>query len=744
MSSNTHGLPLHTHKPSRRTTANRIFAVVYACATLALLSHHALSLLNSTTLTSFFITLTFLISDSILAFMFATTQSFHMRPIYRKEFPENLKRVVEESDFPALDVFISTADPYKEPPMNVVNTALSVMAYDYPIQKVSVYVSDDGGSALTLFALMEAAKFASHWLPFCRNNNIVECSPEAYFAIDRDSHLSDQVENIKVMYKRMKARVKNVIERGKVAQEYITGEEEIQAFSKWTEEFTRQDHPTVIQVLLESNKDKDITGNLMPNLIYVSREKSKTSTHHFKAGALNVLLRVSAIMTNAPIILTLDCDMHSNDPQTARRALCYILDPEVRPKLGYVQFPQLFRGINKNDIYACEYKRLFQIDPMGMNGLSGSNHLGTGCFFTRRAFFGGPSNFLPPEIPQLSPNKLVDKHIWSSEVMELAYCVAACNYENNTNWGLKIGVRYGSLVEDYFTGYRLQCEGWKSIFCHPDRAAFYGDIPINLVEVLNQNKRWAVGLLEVAFSKFSPITFGTRAMGPLMGLAYAHSGFWPIWSIPIISYAFLPQLTLLNGVTIFPKVLEPWFLLYVYLFLGAYIQDFLDFVLAGGTFYRWWNDQRMWIIRGLSSYMFGFIEFLLKYSGISTHGFNLTSKVLDEDQRKRYEQGTMEFGVSSPLFVPLTMAAIVNLAAFAWGHVEVFRGNNNNLEGLFVQIFIAGFGVVNCIPIYEAIIFRSDGGKIPRKTSVVATFLVFLLYLAAHVTLRNSAAKSVF
>ncbi|PQP99713.1 cellulose synthase-like protein G3 isoform X1 [Prunus yedoensis var. nudiflora] len=601
MSSNTHGLPLHTHKPSRRTTANRIFAVVYGCATLALISHHALSLLNSTTLTSFFISLTFLISDSILAFMFATTQSFHMRPIYRKEFPENLKRVVEESDFPALDVFISTADPYKEPPMNVVNTALSVMAYDYPIQKVSVYISDDGGSALTLFALMEAAKFARHWLPFCRNNNKVDCSPEAYFAIDRDSHLSDQVENIKV--------------------------------------------------LLESNKDKDITGNLMPNLIYVSREKSKTSTHHFKAGALNVLLRVSAIMTNAPIILTLDCDMHSNDPQTAHRALCYILDPEVRPKLGYIQFPQLFRGINKNDIYACEHKRLFQIDPMGMNGLSGSNHLGTGCFFTRRAFFGGPSNFLPPEIPQLSPNNLVDKHIWSSEVMELAYCVAACNYENNTNWGLKMGVRYGSLVEDYFTGYRLQCEGWKSIFCHPDRAAFYGDIPINLVEVLNQNKRWAIGLLEVAFSKFSPITFGTRAMGPLMGLAYAHSGFWPIWSI-LILVCLPPPANSPQWSHYLPKVSEPWFLLYVYLFLGAYIQDFLDFVLAGGTFYRWWNDQRMWIIRGLSSYLFGLIEFLLKYSGISTHGFNLTSKVLDEDQRKRYEQGTMEFGVPSPLFVP--------------------------------------------------------------------------------------------
>ena len=118
-----------------------------------------------------------------------------------------------------------------------------------------------------------------------------------------------------------------------------------------------------------------------------------------------------------------------------------------------------------------------------------------------------------------------------------------------------MGVRYGSLVEDFFTGYCLQCEGWKSIFCNPERAAFYGDAPISLVDVLNQNKRWVSGFLEVSFSKYCPLTFGTRFMGPLMGLAYAHYSFWAIWSIPAATYAFLPQLALLSGVTIFPKVI---------------------------------------------------------------------------------------------------------------------------------------------------------------------------------------------
>lgn len=45
------------------------------------------------------------------------------------------------------------------------------------------------------------------------------------------------------------------------------------------------------QVLLDSGATRDVTGHEMPNLIYVSREKRKAAPHHFKAGALNVLVR---------------------------------------------------------------------------------------------------------------------------------------------------------------------------------------------------------------------------------------------------------------------------------------------------------------------------------------------------------------------------------------------------------------------------------------------------------------------
>jgi hypothetical protein len=189
---------LHTVKPLGRTLFNRVFATIYAHSILALLFYHAKTLFYSTTLVSFSVTLALLISDLVLAFFWVSTQTFRMFPVYRKQFPENLKKIMERSDFPALDVFICTADPYKEPPISVVNTALSVMAYDYPTEKISVYVSDDGGSALTLFAFMEASKFATHWLPFCKKNNILERSPEAYFELNHTC--TSEAVSIKVRY----------------------------------------------------------------------------------------------------------------------------------------------------------------------------------------------------------------------------------------------------------------------------------------------------------------------------------------------------------------------------------------------------------------------------------------------------------------------------------------------------------------------------------------------------------------
>ena len=84
-----------------------------------------------------------------------------------------------------------TANPIIEPPTMVINTVLSVMAYDYQPEKLSIYLSDDGGSCLTFYALLEASQFSKIWLPFCKKFKVEPRCPEAYFSSTPKPHHDD-------------------------------------------------------------------------------------------------------------------------------------------------------------------------------------------------------------------------------------------------------------------------------------------------------------------------------------------------------------------------------------------------------------------------------------------------------------------------------------------------------------------------------------------------------------------------
>lgn len=96
------------------------------------------------------------------------------------------------SELAAIDIFVSTVDPMKEPPLITANTVLSILSVDYPVEKVSCYVSDDGAAMLTFEALSETAMFAKKWVPFCKKFNIEPRAPEWYFAQKID-YLKDKV-----------------------------------------------------------------------------------------------------------------------------------------------------------------------------------------------------------------------------------------------------------------------------------------------------------------------------------------------------------------------------------------------------------------------------------------------------------------------------------------------------------------------------------------------------------------------
>ncbi|CAL1376226.1 unnamed protein product [Linum trigynum] len=351
-----------------------------------------------------------------------------------------------KSDLPGVDIFVSTADPEKEPPLTTANTILSILAADYPVEKLSCYVSDDGGALLTFEAMAEAASFARLWVPFCRKHNIEPRNPESYFNLKTDPYKNkvraDFVRDrrrVKREYDEFKVCINGLPESIRRRSDAYNTHEEIKAMKKvkemgddenferikvtkatwmadgthwtgtWTTpgpEHTRGDHASIIQVMLQppSNelmKGPGSDGNSMdlsdvdmrlPMLVYVSREKRPGYDHNKKAGAMNVLVRASAIMSNGPFILNLDCDHYIYNSEAIREGMCFMMDAGG-DRLSYVQFPQRFEGIDPSDRYANQNTVFFDVNMRALDGIQGPVYVGTGCMFRRTALYG----FDPPE-----------------------------------------------------------------------------------------------------------------------------------------------------------------------------------------------------------------------------------------------------------------------------------------------------------------------------------------------------------
>jgi hypothetical protein len=104
-------------------------------------------------------------------------------------------------------VFVTTADPIMEPPIITVNTVLSILAVDYPVDKLACYVSDDGCSPITFYSLMEASKFAKLWVPFCKKYGVEVRAPFKYFSQTSYNGVHNLTFNFHQEWKEMKVQI---------------------------------------------------------------------------------------------------------------------------------------------------------------------------------------------------------------------------------------------------------------------------------------------------------------------------------------------------------------------------------------------------------------------------------------------------------------------------------------------------------------------------------------------------------
>ncbi|KAK2641601.1 hypothetical protein Ddye_023364 [Dipteronia dyeriana] len=686
-------------------TVNRLYILFHFTAILCLFYYRFTNLLsgNVPMIPWSLITL----AELVLTFIWLTVQSFRWLPVTRSVSLEN-SPAGWEAMLPGVDVFVCTADPIKEPTLGVMNTVISALALDYPTDKMAVYLSDDGGSKITFYATKEASKFAKYWIPFCTKYGIKTRNPEAYF-----SPLLAKHETLLHTHDQFKA------DEAQIKSKYEIYKSNVEKFGKKAENNdVAVERPPCVEIMHENNIDEE--GSKMPLLVYVSRERRASYPHRFKAGALNTLLRVSGIMSNGPYILVLDCDMYCNDPSSARQAMCFNFDPNISPSLAYVQFPQMFYNVNDNDIYEGSGRSAYMSMWQGMDGLRGPTLSGTGYYLKRIALFTTPDqqdkHLLQPEknfgnsrllIGSLKAKNDKDvairKEEYSSDsILEEAKRLASCAYEVNTNWGKEIGYLYESLLESTFTGYILHCKGWISVYLYPKRPCFLGCSNIDMKDSMTQLMKWCSGLIDFGLSRFSPIIYGFSRMSILQSMCYAYFTFLPLFSVAMTLYGTVPQLCLLTGTPLYPKVSNSWFAVFSIVFLSSLCNHLYDVLSTGETLRTLWNEQRFWMIQSVSGNLFGCIDMLMKRIGAKKASFRISNKAMDKEKLEKYEKGKYDFEGADIYMVPMTIMVILNIVCFFGGIIRLVL--ENNMEDMFGQLVLSSYVLFLSYPIIEGLI----------------------------------------
>ncbi|KAG2728009.1 hypothetical protein I3760_01G185700 [Carya illinoinensis] len=293
-----------------------------------------------------------------------------------------------------------------------------------------------------------------------------------------------------------------------------------------------------------------------------------------------------------------------------------------------------------------------------------------------------------------------------------------------------VGFLYDSVAEDFFTGFILHCRGWTSIYYNPLRPQFLGSGNTKLNDLLTQGIRWTSGIVEVGFSKFCPFIYGPLRMSFLESMCYGEITIFPFYFVSVWCFAIIPQLCLLNGIPLYPKVSNPFFVIFGFIFLSALSKHLYEVLTTGGSFQTWINEQRLWMIKSITYHLYGSLDAIMKRMGMREASFIPTNKVVDDEQVKLYGMGKFDFQTSNMFLLPMVALIILNMAALVGGLLRViFVGD---WDRMFVQVFISCYILFVNLPIIEGMIIRKDKGRIqPSVTQLSVITCIFFLFLGS-------------
>nr|POE98882.1 cellulose synthase-like protein h1 [Quercus suber] len=327
-------------------------------------------------------------------------------------YPDRLLQRVPEVELPSVDMFVTTADPVLEPPIIIVNTVLSLLAVDYPSHKLACY-----------YNVQVRAPFRY----FLGDDSTTDSGS------DTSSNFQQEWKRMKVEYEQLSAKIEDAVQNQNIVPYDLT------VFD------LRNRHKK------SSNRTQGYMGEQRRSFRWVAR--------------------VCGLMTNAPYMLNVDCEMYANNPKIVLHAMCLLLSSNSEKEIAFVQFSHTFYDGLKDDPYGNQLAVMLENMACGFSGLQGFIYGGTGCFHRRKVIYGlqldyidsvneeilksvGSSKKLMKSIAHALKGKTNSPDHLSNSI-DTSYQVASCGYEHGTSWGRQVQEQAFYIATVVFVIYHL-------------------------------------------------------------------------------------------------------------------------------------------------------------------------------------------------------------------------------------------------------------------------------------------------
>ncbi|KAL0414380.1 UNVERIFIED_CONTAM: putative cellulose synthase A catalytic subunit [UDP-forming] [Sesamum radiatum] len=207
---------------------------------------------------------------------------------------------------------------------------------------------------------------------------------------------------------------------------------------------------------------------------------------------------------------------------------------------------------------------------------------------------------------------------------------------------------------------------------------------------------------------------------------YAALSFDPIYVVPFYVLAIVPQICLVCGIPLYPKVSDPFFIVFAFVFLASQLKHVQEVMSYGDSLMSSLYELRIWMMKSASSYLYASLGAVLDKIGLHTAHFTLTNKAGDDEQATLYQEGIYDFQASPVLIAPICSLYILNVVSFVVGMARIVQTKSGS--EMLVQAFIPLFGVIVNYQVFEGMGLRKDRGRISASVSLLsAVIAIFIL-----------------